>query len=113
MGRLAVVPEPGCQETGRKETGTVLLSPGSFSQRAKAKFQSTEALLRKMLGEAQGKRTSAERICGHWASLPANMAPKVLQEKQSHTQTVILRLLLKCDICTWRHNELLLTVCTF
>lgn len=85
--RLAAVPEPGCQETGRKEggleTGTILLSPGSFSRRAKAKFQSTEALLRKMLGEAQGKRTSAERICGHWASLPANMAPKVLQENRA------------------------------
>lgn len=87
MRRLAAVPEPGCQETGRKEggleTGTILLSPGSLSRRANAKFQSTEALLRKMLGEAQGKRTSAERICGPWASLPANMVPKVLQENRA------------------------------
>lgn len=36
-----------------------------------------------MLGEAQGKRMSAEHICGQWASLPANMAPKVLQENRA------------------------------
>lgn len=67
---------------GGMETGTILLPPGSFSQRAKAEFSDTKAL-RKMLEKAQGKRTSAEHIYGQWASLPPDLAPKVLRESRA------------------------------
>lgn len=86
---LTAVPEPGCQETRRKVYGKVgwRLEPSycpleAFLREPKLNSQSTKAL-HKMLEEAQGKWMSAEHICGQWASLPADLAPKVPRDSRA------------------------------
>lgn len=87
---LAAVPGPTChrkQKERHKWVGAWNRLPApapseAFLREPKLNPQSTKAF-RKKLEEAQGKGMSVKHFCRRWASVPAYLVPKVLQESRA------------------------------